>query len=492
MAPSATTQESTDSSAKISFDKFQNIINGKLVSTSETRHGINPATAKPNPPVPVATSQDVDDAVAAAKAAFKTWSRTSIEERREKIIAYADALKAHANDFAKLLTMEQGKPFKFAAGEVDSAARWLKETARMDVPEEVMEDTADRTVITRYTPLGVVVGIVPWNFPVQLACGKIGPALLTGNCIIIKPSPFTPYCGLKLAELAQQFFPPGVFQALSGGDNLGPLLTAHPGVDKISFTGSTATGKKVMESASKTLKRVTLELGGNDPAIICKSVNIEEMAPKVALSALFNSGQVCIAIKRIFIHQDIYDKFRDAMVEFVKNIKVGDGMEEDTFLGPVQNSMQYNRVKGFFDEIEKQGQKVAIGGKVPESSGFFITPTLIENPKDDSRIVVEEPFGPILPLLSWSDEEDVIERANNTRMGLGASVWSKDLDEASRIAKRLEAGNVWVNSHLELEPAFPFGGHKESGIGSEGGRAGLIAYCNTQTLYLKKKAGTKL
>ncbi|RFU30131.1 hypothetical protein B7463_g6193, partial [Scytalidium lignicola] len=463
MAPSATDNHNTNSIlSKISFDKFQNVINGKLVPTSQTRHGINPATKKANPEVPVSTPKDVDDAVAAAKAAFKTWSRTSIQERQEKLLAYAEALKEHASDFAKLLTIEQGKPLKFAAGELADAYRWITGIAKMNVLEEVIEDTEDRTVISRHTPLGVVVGIVPWNFPIQLASGKIAPALLTGNCIIIKPSPFTPYCGLKLAELAQKFFPPGVVQALSGDDNLGPWLTAHPGVDKISFTGSTATGKRVMESASKTLKRITLELGGNDPAIICKSVNIEEMAPKVALSALFNSGQVCIAIKRIYIHKDIYDKFRDAMVEFIKTIRVGDGLDEGSFLGPVQNSMQYTRVQGFFDEIEKEGQKVAVGGKVADSNGYFITPTIIDNPKDNSRLVVEEPFGPILPLLPWSDEDEVIDRANNTRMGLGASVWSNDLDEASRIARRLEAGTVWVNAHLELAPEFPFGGHKES------------------------------
>jgi len=309
---------------------------------------------------------------------------------------------------------------------------------------------------------------------------------LTGNCIIVKPSPFTPYCGLKLVELAQKFFPAGVVQALSGGDELGPWLTAHAGVDKISFTGSTATGKKVLESASKTLKRVTLELGGKDPAVICKSVDIAATAPKIATFAFLNSGQICVALKRIYIHEDIYDEFRDAMVEYTKTLKVGDGMDDGVFLGPIQNSMQYDRVQGFFDDIEKQGQKVAVGGKVKDSGGYFINPTIIDNPKEDSRLVVEEPFGPILPIMSWKDEEDVIDRANNTRMGLGASVWSNDLEEADRIARRLDAGSVWVNAHLEVDPKFAFGGHKESGIGSEYGVGGLKAFCNVQTLHIKK------
>jgi acyl-CoA reductase-like NAD-dependent aldehyde dehydrogenase len=242
----------------------------------------------------------------------------------------------------------------------------------------------------------------------------------------------------------------------------------------------------VLESASKTLKRVTLELGGKDPAVVCKSVDIAATAPKIATFAFINSGQICIALKRIYIHEDIYDEFRDAMVAYTKTLKVGDGMEDGVFMGPIQNSMQYNRVQGFFDDIEKQGQKVAVGGKVPDSAGYFINPTIIENAKEDSRLVVEEPFGPIVPILSWKDEEDVIERANNTKMGLGASVWSNDMEEADRIAKRLDAGTVWVNAHAETDPKFAFGGHKESGIGTEYGIGGLKAFCNVQTFHIKK------
>ncbi|KAG0645409.1 aldehyde dehydrogenase FUS7 [Hyphodiscus hymeniophilus] len=490
MAPSATNESNgTNGTFKIQFETFSNIVNGKATPTSKTRHGINPANKKANIEVPVATQKDVDDAVAAAKVAFQSWSRTSIGERREKVVAYAAALKAHTAEFAKLLTTEQGKPLSHATHEVEASAHFLDGIARLELDDEVLEENEDRKVITRHTPLGVVAAIVPWNFPVHLACGKIASALLTGNCIIIKPSPFTPYCGLKLAELGQKFFPPGVFQALSGDDNLGPMLTAHPGIDKISFTGSTATGKRVMESASKTLKRVTLELGGKDPAIVCKSVNIAETAPKIATFSFLNSGQICVAVKRVYIHKDIYDKFRDAMVAHVKTLTMGDGMEEGNFLGPLQNSMQYEIVKAFFNDIEKEGQKVAVGGTLPQSNakGYFIEPTIIDSPKEDSRLVVEEPFGPILPILLWSDEEDVIDRANNTTMGLGASVWSNDLDEAERIAKRLEAGSVWVNAHADIDPRFPFGGHKQSGLGSEWGVSGLKAYTNSQTVYLKKR-----
>jgi len=263
------------------FNGFYNTINGKLTTTEQTRHGINPATGKPNPEVPVSTQKDVDDSVAAAKEAFKSWSKVPVEDRKKALLAFADGLEKHVQDFAKLLTQEQGKPNQFAVGEVQTGVHWIRELTKIEIKEEVVEEDDDKQIVVRYTPLGVAVGIVPWNFPVHLACGKIAPALITGNTIIIKPSPFTPYCDLKLGELAQQYFPPGVVQVLSGDDNLGPWFTSHPGPDKISFTGSTFTGKKVMESASKTLKRVTLELGGKDPAIISKNVDIETVAQKV-------------------------------------------------------------------------------------------------------------------------------------------------------------------------------------------------------------------
>ncbi|KAL4778875.1 Aldehyde/histidinol dehydrogenase, partial [Aspergillus varians] len=258
---------------------FRNIINGELTSTAETRHGINPATKQPNPEVPVATQEDLDRAVTAAKAAFKTWSRTSFEERRKAISAYADALEANAGELVALLTKEQGKPLTQATQEVQAAIFWARSIPTIELPETVIQDTDDCKTIQRYTPIGVAGAIVPWNFPVMLAIGKIIPAVYTGNSIIVKPSPFTPYCGLKLVELAIPHFPPGVVQALSGGDDLGPRITEHPGIDKISFTGSTLTGRRVMASCAKTLKRVTLELGGNDAAIICDDVDLDKVTP---------------------------------------------------------------------------------------------------------------------------------------------------------------------------------------------------------------------
>ncbi|KAL8721223.1 MAG: hypothetical protein Q9225_002035, partial [Loekoesia sp. 1 TL-2023] len=490
MSPAATTNGVIDGvngangvnghSDKLEFETYSNVINNQLTTTSKTRHSFNPATTEPHAEVPVSTLKDVDRAVAAARAAFKPWSKLSFEERGQKLRDYADAIDSNKDGFAKLLTLEQGKPLAQSYTEIGMATTWLRAFSTMKLSEEVIEDSEDRQVITRYTPMGVVCGIVPWNFPILLAVGKIAPAVYTGNTIIIKPSPYTPYCNLKLAELGMQIFPPGVLQALSGEEDLGPMFTTHPDIDKISFTGSIATGKKVMAAASPTLKRVTLELGGNDPAIICEDVDVDAIIPKLAISSFLCSSQICMMVKRLYVHEKIYPRFVESFAKHVKStMKVGNGLDPDNFIGPVQNSMQYNKVKELYSQIEKQGWKPVIGGDMPDedtSKGYFFTPTILDNPPEDSRIVTEEPFGPILPILKWKDDEDVIARANDSKMGLGASVWSSDLERATKIAKQMEAGSVWVNSHFEVAPGIPFGGHKWSGIGMEWGMDGLKSY----------------
>ncbi|OCK81832.1 aldehyde dehydrogenase [Lepidopterella palustris CBS 459.81] len=473
---------------KIDTTKYPgNIINNAFSPTSETRHSINPSTGEPLYEVPVSTKSDVDAAVKHARAAFKSWSTTSFSERSKLLIVYASAIEANREELEKLLVLEQGKPLTLAKSELDMTLTWLRAFATMEVKDEVLDSNSERTVLQTFPPIGVCCGIVPWNWPVLLNVGKVGPALITGNTIIIKPSPFTPYCDLKLGEIGMSVFPPGVFQVVSGGDDLGPMLTEHPGIDKVSFTGSIATGKKVMESCARTLKRVTLELGGNDPAIICEDVEIDKIVPKLATLAFLNSGQICMLVKRFYIHEKIYDRFRDAMVEFTKTIKTGDGFEPDVLVGPIQNSMQFEKVKDMYAEIDKCSWTTAFSGGVREASkGYFITPAIIDNPPEDSRIVTEEPFGPIVPLLKWSDENDAIERANSGETGLGASVWTKDLARGEKIARQLSAGSVWVNSHFDVAPNVPFGGHKWSGIGTEWGIAGLKSYCNSRSLWIWK------
>ncbi|KAF4210549.1 hypothetical protein CNMCM8980_004029 [Aspergillus fumigatiaffinis] len=461
----------------LDFNKFYNIVNGGTVSSAVTQHGIDPANKEPNPPVPVASPTDLDNAVTAAQVAFEQWSRFPLEDRRQALFEYSDAVNAEKDGFTRLLTKEQGKPLSQAAVEVEMAVAWIKGLASLEIPEVVLEDSSERRIVQRFTPMGVAAAIVPWNFPVLLAIGKVVSALITGNSIIVKPSPFTPYTLLKLAELAIPFFPPGLFQALNGDDQLGPWMTRHPGIQKVSFTGSTLTGKRVAVACADSFKHCTLELGGNDPAIICKDVDLNALVPKV-----------CMMIKRVYVHESIYETFRDRLVAYVKTLLVGNGVQPDVFFGPVQNEMQYNKARDLLSSISAEGLRPALGGIVEESAGYFIHPTIIDNPPDSSRVVTEEAFAPILPLMKWQTEEEVISRANAGPTGLGGSVWSRDLDQAQRLASRLECGSVWINSHFAVAPHVPFGGRKESGHGVEWGVDGLKAYCNPQTVWIFKNA----
>ena len=378
----------------ISWDQFYNIIDGQQRSSSRIHNGVNPSTKEKLWDVPIGSEQDLNDAVAAGQKAFKQWSRKSITERKEVCKKFVDLWDGYKEEFSKLLMKENGKPHHAAEAEVAGVKAWWNHHLTLDIPEETFEDD-EKAVRTTYKPLGVCGGIIPWNFPLLLSiAGKVAPAVIAGNAIIIKPSPYTPYTGLKAVELAQEVFPPGLIQVVGGDDAIGPMLTGHPDIQKISFTGSIATGKKVMAACANTLKRVTLELGGNDPAIVLPDVNIEETAKECAMGAMYNSGQVCVDSKRIFVHESIYKPFIDAMIGFVKTLKVGASDGSDTMLGPIQNEMQYEKVKGFFADSKAKGYKFAHGEpEVAKGAGFFIQPTIIDNPPRDSKIWSEEPFG---------------------------------------------------------------------------------------------------
>ncbi|KAI0449571.1 aldehyde dehydrogenase [Xylaria acuta] len=478
--------DGSKNSSSIKFETFSNVISGATTDASVGgRQLINPSTGDNNPTVPLSTPEDVDRAVEAAKKAATTWAAVPWDERANALRRFADAIEAAAGDFAKLVMMEQGKPPMWAQHEIATGVQWIRDFCNMSRPGDIIEDTKERKVVTRYLPLGVVVGIVPWNFPVQLACMKIAPAILTGNAFIWKPSPHTPYCSLKLAELGVQFFPAGILQALSGDNELGPWLTEHPDVNMVSFTGSTGVGKQVMEACSKTLKRFTLELGGNDAAIVCADVDPVAIASKIGLFAFCNSGQICIAMKRVYVHESVYDAVLETLVGFAQSLKLGLG--EDAFMGPMTTEPQYERVKELLMDIENTKLTVAAGSTEPltDRKGYFLAPTIIDNPPDHSRIVVEEQFGPVLPLMKWSEEPDVIRRANATESGLGASVWTRDEAKADRIAQQLQAGNVWINCHAEMQPSTPFSGHKQSGMGVEMGAEGLKSYCSVQSVYTR-------
>jgi len=357
----------------------------------------------------------------------------------------------------------------------------------LKLPEEELK-LPDRNVKLTYVPLGIVVAICPWNFPLGQASLKFLPALAAGNTVILKPSPFVPYSALKIIEIAQQFLPPGVLQVLGGGDDLGPLLTAHPDVNKITFTGSTVTGKRVMQACAGTLKRVTLELGGNDACIVCPDVDVDAIAGEIALGAFFNTGQVCTGTKRLYVHKDIYPQMLKALSKATKELKVGGPEEEGVMIGPLQNKMQFDKIKAVYEEVEK-GKFAVEKGQEVGPKGFFLQPTIIDNPPNDASIMIDEQMGPIVPMQPWSDEEDVIKRANGTDMGLGGSVWSKDLDRAQRIAEALDTGSVFLNSMPKTAIEVPFSGHKSSGLGIEGGPWSLQTYCNQKAYHHFTGAG---
>ncbi len=467
---------------------FTMTIGGKPVGGAGTFPVLNPATEQEIAPAPDCSREQLDEAVAAARAAFPAWASTPIDKRREGLLAIAGVLAANAEDLKRLLTAEQGKPIDAAFGDVMGGAMWCQATSTFDLPVHVVEDTPERRGETRRVPVGVVGAIAPWNFPVILAMFKVAPALLAGNTVVLKPSPFTPLTTLKIGELLRGVLPDGVLNIVSGGDDLGPWMTSHPGIDKISFTGSTATGRKVMASASESLKRVTLELGGNDAAIVMGDIDVEAMAEHLFWAAFTNTGQICVATKRMYVHKDVYEPLKAALVAYAKTVKVGDGAQQGTQMGPIQNAPQYKRVLDLIADAKAKGYDFLIGGEKSEAPGYFVPITIIDNPPEDSRIVQEEQFGPVLPLLKFDDIDDAVARANASDYGLGASVWSADEAKALEIGNRLLAGTVWINETQHITPMGAFGGMKQSGIGSEGAVEGLMEYTNAQTVYVKKKA----
>jgi aldehyde dehydrogenase (NAD+) len=465
---------------------FAMTIGGAAVAGTSSFAVLNPANEQEFARAPDCSREDLDRAVAAARAAFPAWAATPHGERRRLVGSIAGVLNANLEGLKRLLTREQGKPHGDAMGDVLGAAYWCQAASTLEPPVTIVEDTAERRGETRHVPIGVVGAIAPWNFPVLLAFFKVAPALVAGNTVILKPSPFTPLTTLKIGEVLRDLLPPGVLNVVSGGDALGPWMTSHPGIDKISFTGSTQTGRKVMASAAESLKRVTLELGGNDAAIILPDVDVATVAEQLFWAAFRNTGQICIATKRMYVHKDVYEPLKAALVAYARTVKVGDGAEQGTQLGPIQNHQQYARVIELVEDAKAKGYKFLIGGERSEAPGYFVPVSIIDNPPEDSRIVQEEQFGPVLPLLKFDDVDEAVARANASDYGLGASVWSADTEAALAVGARLQAGTVWINETQYLSPLAAFGGQKQSGLGVEGGLEGLLEYTNTQTTFVKK------
>jgi acyl-CoA reductase-like NAD-dependent aldehyde dehydrogenase len=465
---------------------FTLTIDGQGVPGEGTFGVVNPATGEVFERAPECSRAQLDAAMAAARRAFRTWSRDEAS-RRQALVACAAAVKARVGELAPILTREQGKPLARAAEELLGAAVWFQHTASLAIPVEVVQDDENVRIEVRRRPHGVVGAITPWNFPVLLAVWKIAPALLAGNTVVLKPSPFTPLSTLALGEVLRDALPPGVLNVVSGGDALGSWITAHPAVRKISFTGSVATGKKVAAAAAPDLKRLTLELGGNDAAIVLDDADPNRVAEKLFWGAFANSGQVCSAIKRLYVPERLERPLAEALARVARGVKVGDGLQPDTQLGPLNNRMQFERVCELVDDAVKQGAVVVTGGAPLGGGGYFYAPTLVTGVAEGVRLVDEEQFGPALPILTYRDVDEAVERANATMYGLSGSVWSADPARAAEVAGRLDCGTAWVNQHLAIVPHAPFGGAKWSGIGVENGLWGLLGFTELQTVHLPKR-----
>lgn len=455
--------------------EFKLVIDGQFVEGVSSFDVINPATAQPFARCPKADATMVDGAVAAAKAAFPAWSAMPIDDRAALVGKLADALEARATEFASLLTSEQGKPLDQAMYEIMGSVFTLRTFATMRPEHKMLRNEGGNRVIEHRTPLGVIAAITPWNFPVILLMNKLGPALVSGNTMVVKPAPTTPLTSLLFCEICRDLLPAGVVNVICDQNDLGACLTGHPDVAKVAFTGSTATGKKVMASAAGGVKRVTLELGGNDAAIVLDDVDAVQVARKVFNGAMANAGQICVAIKRAYVPESIYDTFCDELARLAMEAVVDDGAKQGTQIGPIQNAMQFEKVKLLLADAHQRGTVLA-GGEALDRPGYFIPPTIVRDLDDDAPLVCEEQFGPVLPVLKYRDLDEVIARANNSEYGLGGTVWGKDVERATEVAMRVNSGTVWVNQHMAIEAGIPFRGAKQSGLGGELGQAGLDEY----------------
>ena len=460
------------------------LIGGKLVHGDRTLDVVNPATGERFATVACASEAQADAAVQAARSAQPAWEGLGWDHRKELLLAFADAYHGRLDAFAEAMVLEQGKPLHEAQGEAFYTEAFLRHFATLTLPVETIQDDADANIEVRRRALGVVVGISPWNFPLLVPAAKMAPALLTGNTVVLKPAPSTPICTLMLGEIAASIFPAGVVNVVTDQNDLGSFLTGHRDVAKVTFTGSTATGRKIMANSASGLKRLTLELGGNDAAIVLRDVDIEATASAIHDAAFFNAGQACLAVKRVYVEDAIYDRFCKAVAEKAQTAVLGDGMADGTTVGPIQNPAQFAKARHYLEVAHRDG-KVIAGGKAADRSGHFVHPTVVRDIEDGSELVDQEQFSPILPIIRIVDAEDGIARANRSDYGLGGSVWSNDLDRAHDIATRMQSGTVWINQHLNFGPNIPFAGAKQSGIGVEWGSHGLAEF--TQIVVVNEK-----
>ncbi|MFB8383804.1 aldehyde dehydrogenase family protein [Streptomyces rubiginosohelvolus] len=433
---------------------------------------LDPATGEAFDEAPDQRAQELDAAVRRAHEAWRSW-RSDPAARAAALLASADAVEAAGPELAPLLTREQGKPLTESSAEIARTAarlRWF--AAAAPEPRTIRDGRAVHSEI-RWRSLGPVAAIVPWNFPLQLASAKFAPALAAGNTVVLKPSPFTPLATRLLGSVLSAALPEGVLTVLTGREPLGALLASHPGIRHVTFTGSVPTGRAVAAGAASGLARITLELGGNDAAILLDDVDVERIADRLFWAAFRNCGQVCMAVKRVYAPARLHERVVEALAARAKAVVVGAGLDEGTELGPLNNAAQLARVERYTARALADGARAAAGGHRLDRPGWFHAPTVLTDVPPDSPVVTEEQFGPVLPVLPYGSVDEAVDAANATRFGLGGSVWGTDLDRAEAVAGRLECGTVWINHHAELSLAQPFAGVKESGVGVAGGPWGL-------------------
>ncbi len=463
------------------------IINGEKVNGKNQEFDVlNPADESVYGKCPSATDSQLDEAVEAAKNAFKTWSQTSDEQRATLLHKIADKIEKNSATLAEIIVKEQGKPMFLAQVEVGASVAWIHYTADLEIPVETIEDSETRLIQMHRKPLGVIGSITPWNWPFMIAIWHVIPAIRAGNTLVCKPSSNTPFNTLKLVELMNEVLPKGVINVVAGGSGLGSKMSKHKDINKIAFTGSTITGKSIMSDASLSLKRLTLELGGNDAGIILpNSKNIDAITQGIFQSSFLNMGQTCASLKRLYVHEDQYDEVCENLVNIAKTQNVGNGMDEKTTFGPVQNKTQFDLVHELVEDAKENGAKVLYGGEALKQKGFYYPPTIIADVDNSFRVVNEEQFGPILPIVKYQDVEEAIEMANDSEVGLGGSVWGES-EKAIDLAQRLECGTSWINNHSEVLPHVPFGGSKQSGYGIEFGQEGLLEFTQAQVINISK------
>ena len=459
------------------------VIDGrKLAGDRGTLPVIDPALGEAFAECPNASPAQLDEAVAAAGRAFEQWQHSTCAERRALLEAIAARIEQNAPELAEIIVREQGKPLALAHMEVGGAVAWTRATAALELPVEVIEDRPGKRIELHRRPLGVVGSITPWNWPLMIAVWHIMPALRAGNAVVIKPSELTPLNTLRLVELIDEVAPLGLVNAVAGGGALGREISGHPGIHKIVFTGSTRTGQDIMRNAADTLKRLTLELGGNDAGIVLPGTDIGAIAEGVFGSAFLNMGQTCAALKRLYVHESQYEDMCRHLVAIAARQKVGNGLDEGTSFGPIQNRDQFERVCELVEDARAAGARILCGGEPLPGKGYFYPPTLVADIADGTRLVDEEQFGPVLPVIRYRDVDEAVRLANASTNGLGGSVWSDDPEAARAVANRLECGTVWINGHAEVLPHCPFGGCKMSGFGVEFGLEGLLEYTRPQLL----------